>query len=343
MGLEYIVQPQVFLGGLTALGPGIQNLTENYPLLTTYNYWTSTATVPTCAFPIPDAWSIYDGPNNSGSFIISVGGVIQPAYSYTIDPLTRTLMFNSLVSADIEVAGTQLATAAPSSQQFSYIKVLSGEFLNVFATDLSATNVSIISTYLDTTIFSYTAITTATYLSANDTIIRDRINVLGLLLSGGNNLFDIFTANTDFATITATLLPITTLQNLSGNWETTYQTVCALSAAWEESSDITPLTTILQSNSGNWTSAYTTVQTYSGSWEESSDILPTVTNYLSTELVTVSSLNVTKQILSASADLFEIFLTPNNTLTTSVCAMSGNGVTPFLMNFTNGLLTSLTV
>jgi len=32
-----------------------------------------------------------------------------------------------------------------------------------------------------------------------------------------------------------------------------------------------------------------------------------------------------------------------NTLTTSVCAISGNGVTPFVMNFTNGLLTSITV
>lgn len=32
----------------------------------------------------------------------------------------------------------------------------------------------------------------------------------------------------------------------------------------------------------------------------------------------------------------------SNTLTTSICAMSGNGVTPFIMQFTNGLLTSIT-
>jgi hypothetical protein len=42
--------------------------------------------------------------------------------------------------------------------------------------------------------------------------------------------------------------------------------------------------------------------------------------------------------MSATGTIFS-----SNTLTTSVCAVSGNGRTPFVMNFTNGLLTSLTV
>lgn len=96
-------------------------------------------------------------------------------------------------------------------------------------------------------------------------------------------------------------------------------------------------------NSDTWNDVSTVVQSNSASWEESADILPTVTNYLSTEQVTVSTLNVTEQLLSADTDLFNLFLTPNNTLTTSVCAMSGDGVTPFVMGFTNGLLTSITV
>lgn len=153
----------------------------------------------------------------------------------------------------------------------------------------------------------------------------------------------------------------TTVQSNSANWNFGYNVatyVQSNSSTWEESADITVLSTIIESNSANWGSAYitttalssnlwndvyTTVQINSANWEESADILPTITNYLSTELVTVSSLNVTQQLLSGNSDLFNLFLTPANTLTTSVCSISGDGVTPFVMNFTNGLLTSIII
>jgi hypothetical protein len=151
MGVEYIVPPQVFLGGLTALGPGIQGLTENYPLLTTYQTWTSTATIDTSAFQIPGSWSIYTGPNKEGSFIVSVGGVIQPPSSYTIGVLNRILTFNTIVSAGIEIAATQLATASPSSQQFNYIKALTGDFTNSTFQNVTATNL-VVSGTLTTTV-----------------------------------------------------------------------------------------------------------------------------------------------------------------------------------------------
>lgn len=156
MGLEYIVQPQVFLGGLTALGPGIQGLTENYPLLTTYNYWTSTASVDTSVFPIPGTWSIYDNPNNSASFIVTVGGVVQSPTEYTINPTLRTITFNTAVSADIEVAVTQLATAAPSSQSFDYTQSVDANLTNLTAGDIIAdslvvTNLTALSSVLDVT------------------------------------------------------------------------------------------------------------------------------------------------------------------------------------------------
>jgi len=64
---------------------------------------------------------------------------------------------------------------------------------------------------------------------------------------------------------------------------------------------------------------------------------------LSASNIAINTINATSSILSASTDLFDLFLTPNNTLTTSVCAMSGDGVTPFVMQFTNGLLTFVTV
>lgn len=41
--------------------------------------------------------------------------------------------------------------------------------------------------------------------------------------------------------------------------------------------------------------------------------------------------------ISATGTIFS-----QNTLTTSVCAMSGNGGDSFVLNFTNGLLTSIT-
>ena len=154
MGLEYIVQPQVFLGGLTALGPGIQGLTENYPLLTTYYSWTSTASVNTSSFPIPIAvGSIYNGPGKEASFIISVGNVVQSPTEYTVDPILRTITFSSVVSAGIEFAATQLATASPSSQNFDYVKSVSAEFTTLTATNGSFNNLVVTNlTALSTTV-----------------------------------------------------------------------------------------------------------------------------------------------------------------------------------------------
>ena len=56
----------------------------------------------------------------------------------------------------------------------------------------------------------------------------------------------------------------------------------------------------LGGNSSLWNSTYTTVQANSASWEESADILPTVTNYLSTNNVLLSSATVSN-ILSISS------------------------------------------
>jgi trimeric autotransporter adhesin len=195
MGLEYIVQPQVFLGGLTALGPGIQGLTEQYPLLTTYYSWTSTASVNVSSFPIPiDAGSIYEGPGKESSFIVSVGGVIQPPTQYTVDPTLRTITFNttgSIISAGIEFAATQLATAAPSSQDFDYIKSVSAEFITLSAlngtidtlvvtgltaTDLTTTNLS--ASNLTTTNLTATDLTTTNLSASNLTATNALINGL---------------------------------------------------------------------------------------------------------------------------------------------------------------------
>jgi hypothetical protein len=154
---------------------------------------------------------------------------------------------------------------------------------------------------------------------------------------------------------TFTASKVTTLSGNSDLWNAASTLVQTNSANWEESANITNLETFISISSGNWgidsevrsltsnwESTYIAVCSLSAQWGESTDILPTVINYLSTELVTASSLNITEQLLSANNDLFSLFLTPANTLTTSICAMSGDGLTPFTMQFTNGLLTSLT-
>jgi hypothetical protein len=104
-------------------------------------------------------------------------------------------------------------------------------------------------------------------------------------------------------------------------------------------------TGILATTSGtslNWNDTYTTVVNNSASWEETTSIVPTITNYLSTSNILVSGLNSTNNLtvvgnISASGTIYTA-----NTLTTSVCAISGNGGTPFVMQFTNGLLTGIT-
>jgi hypothetical protein len=178
MGLEYIVQPQIFLGGLTALGPGIQGLTEQYPLLTTYYSWTSTASVNTSSFPIPIAvGSIYDGPGKEASFIVSVGGVIQSPTEYTVDTILRTITFGSVVSAGIEFAATQLATASPSSQNFNFLKSVSAEFTSTaFINNLSATTGTVDSLL----------VTNLTALSTTVNVIDIRISEVSGFRATGN-------------------------------------------------------------------------------------------------------------------------------------------------------------
>ena len=196
MGLEYIVQPQVFLGGLTALGPGIQGLTEQYPLLTTYYSWTSTASVNISSFPIPiDAGSIYGGPGKESSFIVSVGGVVQPPTQYTVDPILRTITFNttgSIISAGIEFAVTQLATAAPSSQNFDYVKSVSAEFttlsaLNGTIDNLVVTNLTALSTTVNVIDIRVTEI--SGFRATGDVDVLGNVNVTNNInLTGSLNV-----------------------------------------------------------------------------------------------------------------------------------------------------------
>lgn len=118
MGLEFINQPQVFTQPITALG-GIQGSSENYPLLTQYHTWITVPNTNTTTVSVPLSVGVLL--NESASFIVTVGGVIQPPTTYTVDVINRLLIFTTPLSANIEIVATQLATASPSSQSFNSI------------------------------------------------------------------------------------------------------------------------------------------------------------------------------------------------------------------------------
>jgi hypothetical protein len=214
MGLEYIVQPQVFLGGLTALGPGIQGLTEQYPLLTTYYSWTSTASVNISSFPIPiDAGSIYGGPGKESSFIVSVGGVVQSPTQYTVDSILRTITFNttgSVISAGIEFAVTQLATAAPSSQNFNFLKSVSAEFTTLTSTNGSFNNLIVTNLTAFSGAVNSLVVTNLTALSTTVNVIDIRVTeVSGFRATGDVDVLGNVNVTNNITSINATLTSLT--------------------------------------------------------------------------------------------------------------------------------------
>jgi hypothetical protein len=73
----------------------------------------------------------------------------------------------------------------------------------------------------------------------------------------------------------------------------------------------------LSALSGNWQSTYATVCALSTSWEESAEIIPTVTNYLSTNKVLLSSATVTDNISAGGSVIASKSIIPVTITTTS--------------------------
>lgn len=62
------------------------------------------------------------------------------------------------------------------------------------------------------------------------------------------------------------------------------------------------ISTKTNATSEQWYSTFTTVQANSASWEESAEILPTVTNYLSTNNVILSSATILNTLSISSVE-----------------------------------------
>jgi hypothetical protein len=146
MGYEFITQPQVFLAPITAAA-GFNTLPPEYPLLTSYLYWSEVVTVPTSIFSIPhNGRPVLPEP---GSFVVNVGGVLQSPTKYTVDPILSTINFNEPVSGytPLEINFVQLATHSPSSQYFDYVEANSAFINNLTAnTFVSLTSQNVIQT-----------------------------------------------------------------------------------------------------------------------------------------------------------------------------------------------------
>ena len=126
---------------------------------------------------------------------------------------------------------------------------------------------------------------------------------------------DLNTYKTNVAASTATLLPTTTYESASGNWENTYTNVQinsanwdfgyeiatyvqANSALWEESLDLTAVTTTVASNSGNWNKAYNIGTVYEST--SSSFATNTALNSVSSQLILSTDFNSYKTNVAAS-------------------------------------------
>lgn len=130
----------------------------------------------------------------------------------------------------------------------------------------------------------------------NEFKIKNDSNTLGRILSSGVDIASFLTTNTNLRTLTGTLLPTSIYQNASGNWQSTYLTVSALSASWSQGgtnlaavtnylstnnvliSGLTVVSSISTLNNGTsqqWNSTYTTVNTNSGNWNTAYNISTT--------------------------------------------------------------------
>jgi hypothetical protein len=130
MGLEFISQPQVFTQRLTALG-GIEGYVP--PLWSTFYTWTST--VPTTANELS-----LDGTNAltdySGSYIVTVGGVLQSPTTYNIDVINRSIIFSNIINENTDVVITQIGTIGLTSLGFQELSAVDTIFDNLTADNL---------------------------------------------------------------------------------------------------------------------------------------------------------------------------------------------------------------
>jgi len=143
MGLEFLSQPQVFISPITAAGGiqiGLHGNSQLPPLYTSFYTWTSTT--PSVTANVFFLNGIETLTSRSGSYIVTVGGVLQSPTTYTVDVLTRTLTFSSPVNTNTDVLITQIGTIATSSLNITNLTAQNCVFKDSTFTSLSVQNLT---------------------------------------------------------------------------------------------------------------------------------------------------------------------------------------------------------
>jgi hypothetical protein len=141
----------------------------------------------------------------------------------------------------------------------------------------------------------------------------------------------------------------TGVRALTGNWQDTYTTVQNNSASWEESADITAITTTVASNSGNWNQAYNVATTYqqaSGFWQAAS----TITSLASANTILAGGNTRTSNITIGTNDPYHLGLETDNTARVTILSSGDVGIgttiaetqSPVIESIINGNFSDLT-
>jgi hypothetical protein len=255
--------------------------------------------------------SISNGNSVSLSSLSSVG--------FSVPQLTAYLASNCLTLSCIDVRG----------------RILSGgrDLADIFLT--TETDAQTLTYTPSSYLLSISNGNTVSLSSINTTLNATSALLTPLILT--NTLTGQLVTNTAFnsyqtnvASSTALLTPLNLTNTLTGQLVTntafnSYQTKVANTTA-----TLLP-TSIYQNASANWQSTFLTVSALSASWEESADILPTVTNYLSTNNVQISALTITNTLSSINSLTISGNISGNN-LRTSFNQGSAIGDYSFAVN-----------
>lgn len=230
MGLEYISQPQVFLQPITAIG-GIQNGIYGSvlpPLYTSFYTWTSTFQVSSTVFPLTGITTLTNKP---GSFIVTVGGVLQSPTTYTISISGRTLTFDTPVNPDTEVLVTQIGTIATSALDITFLSAANSVFNNSVFNNVSATNLYVLSSVrgnnivVDNSLLTNVTATNLRVLASTflggtlfDSVTAVSLTVLSAIINQQNTVVTLASATSLTAINTSLFLgPISATSNLTVN------------------------------------------------------------------------------------------------------------------------------
>lgn len=221
MGFEILTQPQVFLAPITAVG-GIQNGLFNDPLpplYTSFATWTSTASITATTFPLGGIETLT---NRSGSYIVTVGGVVQSPTNYTVDPNTRLLTFDFAVNADTPIVVTQIGTTV-SLVSVSNLSATNSVLSNVQADRLLVTNLTALSAEF--------RVVDITQFELSGFSVLGNANIVGNTnVTGTVSASNITSTNSTLTNLTATRILLTDTGTLLGATSATSIGIGSLSA-----------------------------------------------------------------------------------------------------------------